>query len=93
MTKKVRTFPTPGCIAYSGDRRAASTNRPMCSAVVRNAVAARPSPNSIRLPVAAPGRPPFTTSHLVQGEQTIPIGTGIPVDVHPTRDLFRLAAG
>jgi len=37
-----------------------------------------------------PGRPPFTTNHLVHGEKIVGAGTSIPVDVHPTRDLFRL---
>ncbi|MBB5953528.1 hypothetical protein FHS29_000098 [Saccharothrix tamanrassetensis] len=37
-------------------------------------------------------RPPFTTSHLVAGEEVVEVGTGIPVEVHPTRDLFRLVA-
>ncbi|MFJ2559662.1 hypothetical protein ACIQVO_11140 [Streptomyces sp. NPDC101062] len=46
---------------------------------------------AVRL-VTVPGRPPFTTSHLVAGEEIIEVGTGIPVDVHPTRDLFRLVA-
>ncbi|MGM1063891.1 hypothetical protein [Saccharothrix sp. Mg75] len=46
----------------------------------------------VRMLVTVPGRPPFTTSHLVDGEQAIEVGAGIPVDVHPTRDLFRLAA-
>ncbi|MFF1414477.1 hypothetical protein ACFVX6_32620 [Streptomyces sp. NPDC058289] len=44
----------------------------------------------VRMLVTAPGRPPFTTSHLVAGEEIVEVGTGIPVDVHPTRDLFRL---
>jgi hypothetical protein len=38
--------------------------------------------------VTVPGRPPFTTNHLVAGEEIIGVGTSIPVDVHPTRDLF-----
>ncbi|MFE5091999.1 hypothetical protein ACFRCI_16790 [Streptomyces sp. NPDC056638] len=46
----------------------------------------------VRMLVTVPGRPPFTTSHLVAGEEIIEVGTGIPVDVHPTRDLFRLVA-
>ncbi|MCE6993362.1 hypothetical protein LZG04_00845 [Saccharothrix sp. S26] len=46
----------------------------------------------IRMLVAVPGRPPFTTSHLVAGERVVEVGTRVPVDVHPTRDLFRLAA-
>jgi hypothetical protein len=46
----------------------------------------------IRMLVTVPGRPPFTTSHLIDGEETIEVGTSIPVDVHPTRDLFRLVA-
>ncbi|MER5267713.1 hypothetical protein ABTZ99_37010 [Actinosynnema sp. NPDC002837] len=44
----------------------------------------------IRMLVSVPGRSPFTTSHLVAGEEVVEVGTGIPVDVHPTRDLFRL---
>ncbi|WP_405742054.1 hypothetical protein OG885_42720 [Streptomyces sp. NBC_00028] len=44
----------------------------------------------IRMLVTVPGRPPLTTSHLIAGEQTIEVGTTIPVDVHPTRDVFRL---
>lgn len=32
------------------------------------------------------------TSHLVAGEENIEVGTSIPVDVHPVRDLFHLAA-
>ncbi|MFJ6199026.1 hypothetical protein [Micromonospora sp. NPDC092111] len=40
--------------------------------------------------VTMPGGPPFTTSHLVPGEKIVDVGTRIPVDVHPTRDLFRL---
>ncbi|MBK3577259.1 hypothetical protein JHN63_26350 [Streptomyces sp. MBT65] len=39
----------------------------------------------IRMLVTVPGRPPFTTSHLVAGEEIIEVGTSIPVDVHPTR--------
>ena len=46
----------------------------------------------VRMLVTVPGRSPFTTSHLVAGEQVIGVGTGIPVEVHPTRDLFRLVA-
>jgi hypothetical protein len=46
-----------------------------------------------QMPVTVPGRPPFTTSHLVPGEKIVEVGTGMPVDVHPTRDLFRLADG
>ncbi|XVS60648.1 hypothetical protein ACQPYE_20260 [Actinosynnema sp. CA-299493] len=46
----------------------------------------------IRMLVSVPGRPPFTTTHLVAGEEVVEVGTGIPVDVHPTRDVFRLAA-
>ncbi|MBB5802414.1 hypothetical protein F4560_002182 [Saccharothrix ecbatanensis] len=46
----------------------------------------------VRMLVTVPGRPPFTTSHLVGGEEIIEVGTRIPVDVHPTRDLFRLVA-
>ncbi|MBW4720881.1 hypothetical protein [Saccharothrix obliqua] len=46
----------------------------------------------IRMLVTVPGRPPFTTSHFVAGEEVVAVGTRIPVDVHPTRDLFRLAA-
>lgn len=42
--------------------------------------------------VLVPGRLAFTTSHLVQGEEIINVGTSIPVDVHPTRGLFRLVA-
>jgi hypothetical protein len=45
----------------------------------------------IRMLVTVPGRPPFTTSHLVPGEKNVEVGTNIPVDVHPTRALFRLA--
>ncbi|MFE9746165.1 hypothetical protein ACFYOT_14765 [Saccharothrix saharensis] len=45
----------------------------------------------IRMLVTVPGRPPFTTSHLRTGEQVVEVGTRIPIDVHPTRDLFRLA--
>ena len=44
----------------------------------------------VRMLVTVPGRPPFTTSHLVAGEEIIEVGTSIPVDVHPTLDLFRL---
>jgi hypothetical protein len=44
----------------------------------------------VRMLVTVPGRPPFTTSHLVPGEKIVEVGTSIPVDVHPTRDLFRL---
>ncbi|WP_330276923.1 hypothetical protein OG205_15395 [Lentzea sp. NBC_00516] len=40
--------------------------------------------------VTVPGRAPFTTSHLVHGEKIVEVGTSFPVDVHPTRDLFRL---
>lgn len=47
----------------------------------------------VRMLVAVPGRRPFTTTHLVAGEQVIELGTGIPVEVHPTRDLFRLVSG
>jgi hypothetical protein len=46
----------------------------------------------VRMLVTVPGRTPFTTSHLIDGEQIIDVGTNIPVDVHPARDLFRLAA-
>ncbi|MBP2327647.1 hypothetical protein JOF56_008032 [Kibdelosporangium banguiense] len=46
----------------------------------------------IRMLVTVPGRPPFTTSHLIAGEEIIEVGTSILVDVHPTRDLFRLVA-
>lgn len=46
----------------------------------------------VRMLVTVPGRPPFTTSHLVAEDEVIEVGTSIPVDVHPTRDLFRLAA-
>lgn len=46
----------------------------------------------VRMLVTVPGRPPFTTSHLVSGEEIIEVGTSIPVDVHPMRDLFRLVA-
>jgi hypothetical protein len=46
----------------------------------------------VRMLVTVPDRPSFTTSHLLTGEQTIDVGTTIPIDVHPTRDLFRLAA-
>ncbi|MEU4766176.1 hypothetical protein AB0H12_23250 [Actinosynnema sp. NPDC023794] len=46
----------------------------------------------VRMLVTVPGRLPFTTTHLVAGEQVVEVGTGIPVDVHPTRDLFRLVA-
>ncbi|NNN29378.1 hypothetical protein HLK59_03210 [Streptomyces sp. S3(2020)] len=46
----------------------------------------------VRMLVTVPNRPPFTTSHLVAGEEIIEAGTGIPIDVHPTRDLFRLVA-
>ncbi|ONI79904.1 hypothetical protein ALI144C_24560 [Actinosynnema sp. ALI-1.44] len=45
----------------------------------------------VRMLVTVPGRPPFTTTHLVPGEKIVEVGTSIPVDVHPTRDLFRLA--
>ncbi|SFQ95056.1 hypothetical protein SAMN04488564_10120 [Lentzea waywayandensis] len=44
----------------------------------------------VQILVAAPGPPPFATSHLVHGEKIVEVGTSIPVDVHPTRDLFRL---
>ncbi|MFJ5093563.1 hypothetical protein [Streptomyces sp. NPDC088557] len=44
----------------------------------------------VRMLVTVPGRPPFTTSHLVPGEEIVEVGTRVPVDVHPTRDLFRL---
>lgn len=44
----------------------------------------------VRMLVTVPGRPPFTTSHLVAGEEITEVGTSIPVDVHPMRDLFRL---
>lgn len=44
----------------------------------------------VRMMVTVPGRPPFTTSHLVPGERIVEVGASIPVDVHPTRDLFRL---
>jgi hypothetical protein len=47
----------------------------------------------VRMLVAVPGRRPFTTTHLVAGEQVVEVGTGIPVDVHPTRGLFRLVSG
>ncbi|WP_148088661.1 hypothetical protein [Saccharothrix texasensis] len=46
----------------------------------------------IRMLVKAPGRPPFTTSHLVPGEEVVEVGSAVPVDVHPTRALVRLAA-
>ncbi|MCX4966963.1 hypothetical protein OHA98_19470 [Streptomyces sp. NBC_00654] len=46
----------------------------------------------VRMLVTVPGRPPFTTSHLVSGEEIIEAGTSVPVDVHPMRDLVRLAA-
>jgi hypothetical protein len=45
----------------------------------------------VQMLVTVPGRPPFTTSHLVPGEKIVEVGTSIPVDVHPTRNLFRLA--
>jgi hypothetical protein len=45
----------------------------------------------VRMLVTLPGRPSFTTSHLVHGEKIVEVGTSIPVDVHPARDLFRLA--
>ncbi|MFJ2782959.1 MULTISPECIES: hypothetical protein [unclassified Streptomyces] len=44
----------------------------------------------VRMLVTVPGRPPFTTSHLVPGEEIVEVGTRVPVDVHPTCDLFRL---
>jgi hypothetical protein len=44
----------------------------------------------VRMLVTVPGRPPFTTSHLVAGEEIIEVGSRIPIEVHPTRDLFRL---
>lgn len=44
----------------------------------------------VRMLVTVPGRPPFATSHLVHGEEIVEAGTRFPVDVHPTRDLFRL---
>ena len=47
----------------------------------------------VQMLVTVPGRPPFTTSHLVPGEKIVEVGTSIPVDVHPTRDLFRLVDG
>ncbi|MEU3641813.1 hypothetical protein AB0E59_00435 [Lentzea sp. NPDC034063] len=44
----------------------------------------------VRMLVTVPGRAPFTTSHLVHGAKIVEVGTSIPVDVHPARDLFRL---
>jgi hypothetical protein len=44
----------------------------------------------VRMLVTVPGRPPLTTSHVVHGEKIVEVGTRIPVDVHPARDLFRL---
>ncbi|MFE3069927.1 hypothetical protein [Streptomyces sp. NPDC059247] len=46
----------------------------------------------VEMLVTVPGRSPFTTSHLVAGEEIIEVGTCVPVDVHPTRDLFRLVS-
>ncbi|SDJ60553.1 hypothetical protein SAMN04488074_102497 [Lentzea albidocapillata subsp. violacea] len=45
----------------------------------------------VRMLVTLPGRPPFTTSHLVHGEKIVEVGASFPVDVHPTRNVFRLA--
>ncbi|WP_157528563.1 hypothetical protein [Nocardia sp. NRRL S-836] len=45
----------------------------------------------ISLLVTVPGRPPFTTSHLVTGVAAVEAGARVPIDVHPARDLFRLA--
>jgi hypothetical protein len=47
----------------------------------------------VKMLVTVPGRPSFTTSHLVPGEKIVEVGTSIPLDVHPTRNLFRLADG
>jgi hypothetical protein len=44
----------------------------------------------VRMLVTVPGRPPFTTSHLVHGEKIVEVGESFLVDVHPTRTLFRL---
>ncbi|MFF3856416.1 hypothetical protein [Micromonospora sp. NPDC002575] len=44
----------------------------------------------VRMLVTVPGRPPFTTSHLLPDERVVDVGTSIPVDVHPTRNIFRL---
>lgn len=44
----------------------------------------------VRMLVTLPGRPPFTTSHLIHSEEVVEAGTSIPIDVHPARDLFRL---
>ncbi|WP_258948422.1 hypothetical protein [Lentzea californiensis] len=44
----------------------------------------------VRMLVTVPGRPPFTTGHIVHGEKIVEVGTSIPVDVHPARNLFRL---
>jgi hypothetical protein len=44
----------------------------------------------VQMLVTVPGRPPFTTSHLVSREKVVEVGANIPVDVHPARNLFRL---
>ncbi|WP_370949961.1 ABC transporter transmembrane domain-containing protein [Amycolatopsis sp. cg5] len=38
----------------------------------------------VRMLITLPGRPPFTTNHLVTGERIVETGTTIAIDVHPT---------